>query len=68
MKTVQTYQCEVCHTEYAKKEDAAGCEKNHKIPQTIAGARHIPKGQNGTGYPITITVRMSDGKEITYKR
>ena len=68
MKTVQKYQCEVCHTEYAKKEDAVRCEKNHKVPQTIVNARHLPIGQNGTGYPITITVRMSDGQEVTYKR
>ena len=68
MKSVQKYQCEVCHTEYAKKEDAMRCEKNHKIPQAIVSARHSPKGQNGTGYPITITVRMSDGQEVIYKR
>ena len=68
MKPVQKYQCEVCHTEYAKKEDAMSCEKNHKIPQAIVSARHSPKGQNGTGYPISITVHMSDGQEVTYKR
>lgn len=68
MKPVQKYQCEVCHTEYAKKEDAMHCEKNHKVPQNITSARHLPIGQNGTGYPITITVRMSDGQEVTYKR
>jgi len=68
MKAVQEYQCEVCHTEYAKKEDAVSCEKNHKIPQSVAGARHLPKAQNGTGYPVTVTVLMSDGKEVTYKR
>ena len=44
------------------------CEKNHKIPQTIASARHIPIGQNGAGHPISITVHMSDGQEVTYKR
>ena len=68
MKTVQKYQCEVCHTEYGKKEDAAACEKNHKIPEAITHTRHLPKSQNGTGYPVTITVRMSDGKDIVYKR
>lgn len=68
MKQVQKYQCEVCHTEYAAKEDAMRCEKNHKIPQAVVSARHSPQGQNGTGYPITITVRMSDGKDIIYKR
>lgn len=32
MKILQKYQCEVCHTEYAKKEDAVYCEKSHKTP------------------------------------
>ena len=68
MKTLQKYQCEVCHTEYAKKEDAVACEKNHKTPMSIQSARHQPKGMDGTGYPVTITVRMSDGQDITYKR
>ncbi len=30
MKTLQKFQCEVCHTEYAKKEDCQKCEKGHK--------------------------------------
>ncbi len=68
MKTVQKYQCEVCHTEYAKKEDAVSCEKNHKLPQSIVEARHLPRAQNGAGYPVTVTVLMSDGKEVIYKR
>ncbi len=50
-----------------KKNEMEG-EKNHKIPRSIIGARHQPKSQNGTGYPITITVRMSDGQDVTYKR
>ena len=68
MKTLQKYQCEVCHTEYARKKDAEDCEKSHKIPLSIAGARHLARAQNGTGYPVAITVHMSDGKDITYKR
>ncbi len=56
MKPVQKYQCGVCHTEYAKKEDAASCEKNRKIPQCVVTSRHLPKAQNGKGYPVTVTV------------
>lgn len=67
MKAVQKYQCEFCHTEYATKEDAVSCEKNHKTPESME-ARYQPKAMNGSGYPVSVTVRMSDGKELVYKR
>ena len=68
MVVMEKYLCEVCRTEYAKREDAMACEKSHKIPLSIVRVRHMTKAQNGTGYPVAITVRMSDGKDITYKR
>ena len=68
MKTVQKYQCEVCHTEYAAEKAAQECEASHRLPLSIVNVRHLSKGQNGTGYPVSVTVRMSDGKDITYKR
>ena len=68
MKTVQKYQCEVCHTEYAAEKAAQECEASHKLPLSIVNVRHLSTGQNGTGYPVSVTVRMSDGKDITYKR
>lgn len=68
MKVVQKYRCEVCHTEYAAEKAALDCEKSHKLPQSIVKARHLSMGQNGTGYPVAIIVRMSDGTEQTYKR
>lgn len=68
MKAVQKYQCEVCHTEYASDKAAQDCENSHKIPLAIVRVRHLAMAQNGTGYPVSVTVRMSDGKDITYKR
>ena len=68
MKQIQKYQCEVCHTEYAKREDAVACEKNHKIPKAIVETRYLTKAQDGGGYPVTITVLMNNGERITYKR
>ena len=68
MKTVQKYQCEVCHTEYAAEKAAQECEASHKLPLSIVNVRHLSKGQNGTGYPVSVTVRMSDGQEVIYKR
>lgn len=68
MKVIEKYRCEVCHTEYSDKRKAEACEKCHKKPVKISGARYLSMGQNGTGYPVIITVKMSDGKEVTYKR
>ena len=68
MKVVQKFRCEVCHTEYAAEKAALEGEASHKLPLAIVNARHLSMGQNGTGYPVSITVRMSDGKDITYKR
>lgn len=68
MKTVQKYRCEMCNTEYADKAVATSCEKNHKIPQSIASARYLSQAQDGRGYPVTISVLMSDGSTVVYKR
>lgn len=68
MKTVQKYRCEVCNTDYADKAEAVSCEKNHKIPQSIVSARYLSKNMNDLGYPVSVTVRMSNGEDIIYKR
>ena len=68
MKTVQHYICETCGTEYADKEQAQRCEKNHKKIDRIVESRYLSYSQDQTGLPQTITVQMSDGKKATYKR
>lgn len=68
MKKVQHYVCEICGTEYADRIPCEQCEKSHKTPMKIHSARWLSMKQNGSGYPIAITVEMDDGKEITYKR
>jgi len=68
MKTIEKYLCEVCNTEYADKQQAEACEKNHKKPVKIVDVRFLPMRQNGTGYPVSVTIRMDDGKEVIYKR
>ena len=47
---------------------AETCEKSHKKPIELVGARHLSMGQNGAGYPVSVTIKMSDGKEVVYKR
>lgn len=68
MKVIEKYRCEVCQTEYNDRKQAEACEKSHKQPIEIIRVRHLSMGQNGTGYPITVTIKMSDGKEVVYKR
>jgi len=68
MKVIQRYQCEVCHTEYTDKKKAEACEKSHRQPAKIVGARYLSMAQNGPGYPVSVTLKMSDGNEVTYKR
>ena len=52
MKQIKRYVCETCGTEFA---DVVRC-------------RYNSIRVNVTGYPQTITVKMTDGEEILYKR
>lgn len=67
MKTINKYQCEFCHTEYAAKYDATVCEKNHKTPVGIKECRYQPKNVLATGYPYKIFVNMDDGTVVLYE-
>ena len=49
------------------KETSELCERSHKKPKKITGARYLPYKQNKGGYPQTITVEFEDGKRIAYK-
>ena len=68
MKEVKHYICEVCGTEYNEKLKATNCEKSHKKPIEITRANYVSVSNDRTGYPMRITVKMSDGSEHTYKR
>ena len=68
MKEIKRYACETCGTEFADKEKAKHCEKAHKYPKEVVRCRYNSIGVDVTGYPQTITVKMTDGKEILYKR
>lgn len=68
MKEVKHYVCEVCGTEYSDKQRCQKCEKNHKKIKKIISEKHQGFSMNLQGYPISITVEMDDGKELTYKR
>ena len=35
------YTCDICHTDYLDQSMALKCEKSHKQPLDIAGARYV---------------------------
>lgn len=68
MKKITRFACEICGTEFADSDKAKQCEKSHKKPKEFVRCRYNPVGMDTRGYPQTITVKMSDGAEILYKR
>jgi len=68
VKKIEKYRCEVCGTEYADRKVAEECEKGHKTVEKIQSARYQPITLNRKGYPVSISVLMSDGQAITYGR
>ena len=68
MKELKLYQCEICGTRYKSKEECKKCETGHINPEEITGARYRGVNENAKGYPLTISIKMSDGQTIVYKR
>lgn len=68
MRTIERYVCETCGTVYNDKKKCAACEGGHHKPVGISGAGWISIGNNGSGYPTIIHVKMDNGETITYKR
>lgn len=66
MKKIDLYQCEICGTQYKEKSKCQDCEKSHVKPVQIVEEKFMPKNCNGK-YPVHITVKMADGKNVTYK-
>lgn len=63
MKIKKLYTCDICGTDYADKENAAKCEKLHKLVSEIKDTRYSAK----YAYPHKILVKFKDGHEIWYK-
>ncbi len=64
------YVCEVCHTEYADKNEAKKCEEVHKkgMNYKIVKQRFLSYKQDKSGFPVTITIQDQAGNTATYKR
>lgn len=63
MKTKTLYTCEICNTDYANKEDAKKCEKEHIKGAELVSTR-IHAHQK---YPHKIEVRFANGVSIWYR-
>ena len=68
MKELKLYQCEHCHTQYAKEADALKCEEYHKIPKKVKIGRCHPFTMNDSSYPLQVIVTFDDKKSFVYKR
>lgn len=68
MIEVSKYKCEVCGTEYNDKEKAKKCEMSHKLVVAIQQKHYVSHSVDSTGYPVKLSVKMTDGKTVTYKR
>ena len=64
MTEKKLYTCDICHTDYANKEDAKNCEKEHIQCDGIADTR-IHAHQK---YPHKIEICFADGKSFWYRR
>lgn len=70
MTEKKLYTCDICHTDYADKENAKKCEQNHKLlgKATIVG-EYKSMNSIGNGIPIKIRVKFPCSNEwFDYKR
>lgn len=68
MKEIKLYKCDICETQYKSKEECKKCETSHIKPKEITGTRYLNVNENAKGYPLTVSIKMSDGKTVVYKR
>lgn len=64
MTEKKLYTCDICHTDYANKEDAKKCEKEHTVSTGIKDFRYNAHKT----YPHKIEVKFTDGKTIWYRQ
>lgn len=63
MTEKKLYTCDVCHTDYANKEDAIKCEKEHFKITKIKDSRYQPHIK----YPNKIEISFEDGTTKWYR-
>lgn len=68
MKKLQLYECEYCHTQYAKEFDAVKCEAYHKVPKKVRLGKCHPFTMKDSDYPLEVIVTFDDKTNVTYRR
>lgn len=69
MKTIKLYQCSICHTQYADKDECLHCEISHKNKLEIKIACYRPYKDDHSGFPTRITVMdIITGETAVYRR
>lgn len=61
MTEKRLYTCDICHTDYADKEKAKACEKNHKMIETatVTGV-YKSMGSVPNGVPTKIRIKFKN--------
>lgn len=57
--------CEICGGQYNTEDECKNCENSHIIPKQIVRYSYIPAISR---YPYGVTIKMSDGEELSYNR
>lgn len=65
MKEKKLYQCEICFTDYADKDECKKCERSHKICKLVE-ARYTSYKNNNTGFPLKVRIE-AEGESRWYK-
>ena len=68
MKTKKLYECELCHTNYADKEEAQRCEKNHQKAVEISDTRYLSYNSDQSGIPTKICIKFTNGNNVWFHR
>ena len=68
MKEIKLYQCDVCRTKYADKNEAKKCEKYHVKDFEIVNRDYRGMNEGAGAFPVKIWVRSKDGAEVMYRR
>lgn len=68
MKKLKLYQCEICGTRYADKNEAKKCEKYHVKDFEVVKPNYYGMNVGVGAFPIKIRLRSKDGTEVMYRR
>lgn len=69
MKEIKLYQCSICHTQYADRNECKRCEAAHKQKLELKEAYYRPYKDNHSGFPTRIMViDTKTGETAVYRR